>query len=159
MCLIIDANVVSEVLNPEPKEDYEPLWRALNEKQARLVYGGKLTEEYLRIRHIIGILRLLDQSGAARKVSDAKVNDLTKEVVREGLCISNDHHIIALARLAKVRLLCSKDTDLHTDFTNPRVLKPAGSVYTRKSHQHLIRVHCGQLSCRTKRRGRVRKKR
>ena len=79
MCLIIDANVVSEVLNPEAKGGLRAVVAMMNEKQARLVYGGKLTEEYLKVRHLIGILRRLDENGAARTVSDAKANDLQKK--------------------------------------------------------------------------------
>jgi hypothetical protein len=88
------------------------------------------------------ILTELDRRGSLRKVPDNDVDEMTKTVRDEGLCVSDDPHIIALARIARTRLLCSHDKDLHADFTNPKILKPAGSVYQKKSHQHLIRKHC-----------------
>ena len=158
MCLIIDANVIAIVLEPEPREDYLPVRKALDQKRAVMVYGGKLAEEYLAVRRIMGMLKEFDRKGIARKISDEKVNKATEQVKRDGYCISNDHHIIALSLVSNVRLLCSEDSDLNTDFTNPSVLKPAGSVYRRKSHAHLIRKYCCQPSKRLKKHDRSRKK-
>lgn len=56
---------------------------------------------------------------------------------------SDDPHILALALVSGVRLLCSRDTALHADFKNPRILRPAGSVYQNRRHRHLLRAHRG----------------
>ena len=142
MSLIIDANVISLVLHPEPEPDYRPIWTALGNNRAFLVHGGKLSEEYAKVAKISRLLMELDRKGSARKISDKDVDGMTAQVEKEQNCISNDEHIIALARVAKVRLLCSEDKELHADFTNPDILKPAGKVYRKKEHSHLIRKYC-----------------
>ena len=48
---------------------------------------------------------------------------------------SDDPHIIALAKVAEVRLLVSGDTNLHADFKKIT----GGNIYQTKAHQHLLR--------------------
>lgn len=146
MCLIIDANFVHHV-HPKPDANGTPIRQALLTGRARLVYGGKLSQEYrdgsVEFRHW---LVLLDQAGRARKVPDVDVNRVTEELVRDGTCVSDDPHIIALAQVSHVRLLCSSDAALHTDFTNHLLLSPRGRVYQRVEHEHLVEEHCGGVT-------------
>jgi len=142
VCLIIDANVASSVF-PTPSEDFLPVHRALVAGKARLVYGGKLTEEYAAMKSFRRVLLLLDRRGGARQVSDAAVNAEAERLRAQGLCRSDDQHIVALARIGGVRLLCSNDQDLSTDFKNVALIShPPGSVYRRAEHAHLLRKHC-----------------
>ena len=142
MCLIVDTNVAVQVFASIGPTDFTPVQRALSSGKAVGVYGGKLTDEYLAIKSLRSIIRELDRKGSLRKVSDSKVEDATETVQNEGQCHSDDPHIIALARVSGVRLLCSNDHDLHTDFTNPRLLRPPGNVYQEPRHRHLIQKHC-----------------
>ncbi|MCH8806305.1 MAG: hypothetical protein IH986_09485 [Planctomycetes bacterium] len=142
MCLIVDANVAVQVFASIVRTDFSPIQKALSNGQAVGVYGGKLKDEYSAIKSLRGIILELDRKGSLRKVSDAAVLEATKKVESEGRCRSDDSHIIALARVSEVRLLCSHDRDLHADFTNPRILCPPGSVYQNPSHRQLIRKHC-----------------
>jgi hypothetical protein len=144
MCLIVDANTISLVLAPEPVVDFLPIQRALFAKRANAVHGGKLTREYLKLKRLARILKELDRQGILRKVPDSEVDALTTVLCKERACVSDDEHIIALARVSGVRLLCSLDKSLHKDFTNPALLKPPGSVYQRKAHEHLIRRYCSK---------------
>ncbi len=145
MCLIIDANFISITLSPNPPDAAKPLHAALVGGRARGVYGGQLAQEYAALTKSIGLIAQLDRAGRLRKVSGKKVDEETRRVYAEGNCVSNDAHIIALARVADVRLLCSSDKKLHTDFKNPKLLKPAGRVYQNQSHAHLIQTHCKQF--------------
>jgi hypothetical protein len=143
MCLIVDANAAPLVFTPSPGDDFKPIWDALLARKAVAVYGGQLGREYSQLRRLLRILVELDRQGSLRKIPDEPVDQMTQAVCEEGLCVSNDTHIIALARVSETRLLCSHDQDLHADFTNPRILRPRGSVYQRREHRHLIRRHCG----------------
>jgi hypothetical protein len=119
---------------------------AIIEGYARIVYGGQLTREYERLMSFRRYLLRLDQQGRARQVPDAHVDAETARLVDAGVCVSDDPHIIALASVGQVRLLCSEDNDLQTDFTNAALLvKPKGNVYKRAEHAPLIRKHCGKL--------------
>jgi hypothetical protein len=141
MCLIVDANVATQVFTLTPSKAFAPVWTALWRKRAVAVHGGKLTQEYIRIVGIRRILKSLDQLGALRKVADRPVREQT--IRYQSMSIqSDDSHILGLASAAGIRLLCSHDKNLHTDFTNPKLLQPSGAVYQSASHRHLIVKHC-----------------
>ena len=64
------------------------------------------------------------------------VDDETETVTSCGHCVSDDQHIVALARIGKARLLCSNDDALTTDFRNPVLIsKPRGKVYKRRGRK------------------------
>lgn len=145
MCLIVDANVVHKVF-PSPENDFSFVHSAIIGGRARIVYGGKLTREYERLPAFRRYLLRLDQQGRARQVPSAEIEAETARLAKSGLCVSNDHHIIALAVVGRVRLLCSEDDDLETDFTNIALLRnPKGNVFKRAEHAHLIKKHCGKM--------------
>lgn len=141
MCLIIDANIASLVFAAEPHEDFRPIWDALQNGRAVAVHGGHLTAEYMKLGKIRRLLLELSRRGALRKVDDDPVNraadDFAEQVIR-----SDDPHILGLAQVSSVRLLCSHDQDLHADFTNPALLRPRGNVYQTSDHSPLIARHC-----------------
>lgn len=143
MCLIIDANVAAEVFRPDPSDEMGPVRTALRERKATAVYGGKLAEEYAKLHRLRSIILEYDRRGVLRIQDRTAVERETERVRETRLCTSDDEHIIGLARVANVRLLCSRDTDLHQDFKNPALLKPRGSIYQNASHADLIREHCG----------------
>ena len=147
MCLIIDANVAPRILLFADDPDFEPVHRRLfgsSGPSAKVVYGGKLTSELLKNHKIKSILRVLDGMGRARIVDEASVQKEVDSVLKTKLCRSDDEHIIGLARASGVRLLCSHDGDLLTDFGNKALIdKPRGKVYKNASHQHLLKVFCG----------------
>ena len=141
MCLIVDANVASLVFSPKPHDDFRPIWSALSKGRAVAVHGGHLTVEYGKLTKIRSLLVELGRRGALRKVEDGPVELATTGFTRMGIR-SDDPHILGLAKVSKVRLLCSHDNDLHTDFTNPTLLQPHGRVYQYRNHAHLIGLHC-----------------
>jgi len=142
VCLIIDANVVHRIF-PSPSEDHRPIRDALANRAATLVYGGELKREYSRINWFRPFLRRLDQTGAAKIVPDSEVDAKSEALQVAGGYLSDDPHILALALITKVRLLCSEDNNLTMDFTNRDIINtPRGNVYRRAKHAHLIRKHC-----------------
>jgi hypothetical protein len=142
MCLIIDANVIHKVF-PLPSADHQPVHDALANLKATMVYGGELRREYQKLLWFRPILRRLDQSGSAKVFPDKEVDAQTEETRNLGGYRSDDPHILALAIVTNVRLLCSEDQDLSTDFTNRAIIRdPRGSVYRRAAHVHLLRRHC-----------------
>lgn len=148
MCLIVDVNVAHKVLLADDDPDFHEVHRRLFSPKAnpvKIVYGGKLAEEYLKNNAIRGILAELNRAGRAILVSEELVQSEDASVIALNLCQSNDTHIIALARAGKVRLLCSDDKALCTDFTNKLLLdKPRGKVYGCPDHNHLLRTFCKQ---------------
>jgi len=148
MCLIVDANVVNRIFLVADDPDFKDLYTSLfatRKPMAKVIYGGKLIEEYYRSHHdVIKILLQLDQAGRATKVDDSLIDSEHKIIIKMKVCKSNDPHIIALARAGKVRLLCSDDKDLWADFKNKALLnKPRGKVYRNPTHNKLLNKFCG----------------
>lgn len=145
MCLIVDECVAKDVFAPRPTRanNFAPVHKALSSSRAVAVVGGRLWRKYQeRISSLIDVLAQYEKKGALRRIDDARIDALEREVVDEARLVSDDPHIIALARGTRVRLLCSTDADLHKDFTNRRILDPPGSVFQKPAHAHLIQKHC-----------------
>jgi hypothetical protein len=147
MCLIVDTNVAHKILlridDPDFKDVHARLF-AVKQPAAVLVYGGRLAREYAGNDRIRRVVLALERNGAAIRVSDNLVEGETAWAVASGLCRSDDPHIIGLARAANVRLLCSHDRELHTDFTNGALLgNPRGKVFQTRRHRPLLREFCG----------------
>ena len=141
MCLILDANVCTDVLKKNPNSPYQKLIRAVFDNQVLLIHGGQLTDEY-RQAGVLGIIATLAQSGRAIRVSDELIQAEIQRI--RGRCKSNDEHVIALARAdrKRARVLCSNDQDLRTDFKNKTLInKPRGAIYSPKNHVASLR-HC-----------------
>jgi len=159
MCVIVDADVSVRVLLEVDDPDYGLMRRALFGDaipRARIVYGGKLlTVEYKRSARILGAIAALDRAGRARRVPDELVNEIEAIVCAEGACVSQDTHVVALARASRARLLCTMDGALSTDFTNPAVVNaPRGKVYTRHAHLQLLSECCKRVFRQPRRRQR-----
>lgn len=146
MCLIIDTNVVSRVFFGASDPDFSSLHGCLfgnANPRVEIAYGGQLRREYLKNRKVATVLRVMDQAGRAAQYPDKAVDAETDTVENTGLCVSDDPHVIALAKVSGARVLCSHDKDLHTDFTNKALLdSPRGKVYQESSHDHLLKAAC-----------------
>jgi len=146
MCLIIDVNIAHKVLFCDDDPDFGEVNRRLFSPRTsnfKIVYGGKLLEEYMKSYSILRRIKLLDQAGKARAIDDKAVQIETKRVENLQLCKSDDPHIVALARCSNARVLCSHDRDLHTDFTNSDLIpQPRGKVFQTTKHLHLLKDPC-----------------
>lgn len=156
MCIIIDVHVFTtkpELLGNPVHVDAQPVLNWLS-GSGRLVYGGRLAEEYSRVGEIRRWLSEMVRAGKARQFSKDEV--VKKERDISGLCRSNDQHIIALAIVSGARILYSLDIKLGADFRNGELVKdPRGSCYTLAGHKHLLRH---SSSCGVKPRPRTRRK-
>lgn len=145
MCVIIDASVIGDLVKEPQCADLSPVidWLTSPKEHGCTVIGGLQKTE---LAESTGWRKLLVQLWRSGKVHEPPPDDVERElrVVNEmGLCVSNDAHVIALARASGARTLCADDRALETDFRNPKLLrKPRGFVYKRaRNHRHLL-CHC-----------------
>ena len=132
MCVILDANTFGKFRNPND-EDMASVWRWLNNRNGKIVYSNtkKFEDEWERG----GMSHLRDQmmrAGQLKLVSEG-VEEKADEL--KGEIMSNDEHIIALALIARIKVLISYregDRDLFDDFRDKNLV--GGKVYTRKAH-------------------------
>ena len=139
MCIIVDTNTFHKFKDPN-NEDMEPVWTWLEEGGGKIAYADteKLEEEWNRgsMRNLRNRLR---QRGKLKVVSPQDVQEKADEL--KGKIKSNDEQLIALALIAKVKVLVSYaeyesgqkgDSDLFDDFRDKNLV--GGRVYTRKAH-------------------------
>lgn len=140
MYLIIDANCACDAISAQPKPDFAPIMKAILSGKVRLVVGGtKLINEYMRLRDVFKLIRVLDQAGKAIVIEKSRVDRESIIIENSFELSSDDPHVIGLAIASGARLLCSRDKPLHHDFTNPKIVnKPRGKVYQNASHAHLL---------------------
>ena len=148
MCAIVDANVAGRFFSRPPDPEFLPLWKCIDDGKSILVVGGRLRDELEAIGRAAEQIRIWAQAGLVGLVSNEEVEAETASVAGTGLCVSDDKHIIALARASGARLLCSEDQLLHADFGNRELISsPRGAVYQNATHTHLLRHRQG---CRFK---------
>lgn len=140
MCVIIDANVAADAFRNPDGKDHKPVFTWIEKKNGCLVLGGKLSKELYKIKHVKRYVLELYRSGRARTYTNDDIEPDEKTIKPH--CVSNDAHVIALARISGARVLYSHDVKLGRDFRNPRLISgPRGGIYKRsvKSHIKLLK--------------------
>ncbi|WP_419166796.1 hypothetical protein [Candidatus Palauibacter sp.] len=106
MCAIIDLNVVGDVFKRNRSRAEEQFFDWLERPGARLVIGGKLWKEELRRNgNFAAWAQEGLRAGRVKEFPEDAVNEESDVVSAEGLCKSDDPHIIGLARVSRARLL------------------------------------------------------
>lgn len=147
MCAILDANTGSEVFGSSTSPAGLKFLQWVNKGQGRLVVGGKLLSELNKLSAFGQWAQTAALSGIMRTEKEEEVSEKTQGLEEQGVCRSDDPHVVALAQVSGARLLYSNDNDLHSDFTSKTLIDdPRGKVYsTNKSkeftdaHQRLLR--------------------
>ena len=139
MCAILDANVIHEVFGDNQSEAGEQFYKWLTDRNGRIVVCKKLLEEMcLASNNFTEWADEALRSGKMRR-EENQVRETVEFLRKSGECKSNDHHIIALARISGARVLYSRDRDLHQDFKNKQLInRPRGSIYSSPGHKHLL---------------------
>ena len=141
MCAIVDADVSHEVFGNDRPEAGERLFEWLDSEPFRLAVGGTLLAELNR-SPAREWMRQAILAGRVRQETTGTVDRREEELSREGRCLSNDIHVIALAQISGARLLYSNDKDLHVDFKNKRLIdEPRGKVYSTNEDKNFTNAH------------------
>lgn len=156
MCLILDANRFGDALSSPPKPDYRPIidWLTEHGRDGVVVFGGtKFLQEIARNDRARRWFVTLERSGRAKSFDRTAIDAEERQVRRRGLCVSDDEHLIALARVSGARVFCTEDAALFKDVRNRALLSaPRGRVYRTKGHVALLCHHarCQRPSRRTR---------
>ena len=134
MCIILDANLYGDFFNPCARNHAEmkPAYDWLHRKGGKIAYSSTPKFE----QEAKGVFRKnfaeLRRANKIKRFDEQKV--LAKQRELPSLQ-SDDPHIIALALVADVKLLISKDQRLHEDFKD--LCK--GKVYQQANHSRLLK--------------------
>lgn len=147
MCAIVDANVGHEVFGDTQSEAGRYFLDWLNRANGgRLAIGGKLREELCSNRNFLRWLSVAGRLGRTINVGDDRVDDETESLRTEGICRSNDEHVLALARLSGARLLFTNDQALQDDFRDREIVGGVrGRIYTTRERSDVRRSHIDLL--------------
>ena len=141
MCAIVDANVVGQVFGNHPSQGGRYFLDWLNTK-GKLSVGGELLRELSKDHNFVVWLRTALRLGRARKINDQDVDAEAKRLRGQQICRSNDHHVLALARVSGARLLFTNDLMLPDDFRDRQIVGGAkGRVYTTVLHRDVHPTH------------------
>jgi hypothetical protein len=138
MCVIIDANVAHTIRSAPPDPDAVPLVQRILARRVGVVSGGRNAEELYRAG-LGDFLITLARAGVLSTVGREELEVEERRLREEGRCQSDDHHVLALARLSGARLLYSRDQGLHSDFKNQQIIaNPRGKIYSSPKHVRLL---------------------
>lgn len=137
MCLVVDANQAGVFFGKPNSETAAPIWAWL-QRDGILVYGGKLAAELGKHGSARKLLLELSRAGKAILESQAGTEAAAQAIRKQGGCLSNDLHVLALAWVSGARVLFTEDKDLIRDFKNLAILKPKGRIYRSAAHHRLL---------------------
>lgn len=140
MCIIIDANMFSNFINPK-KEDMEPVRNWINKQNGKLVYSPaeKFESELKRHQKMNRQIREYSKRGKLTLINPEEVTSRMRKLEKERKLKSNDAHIIALAQVSGATLLASEDKKLQADFKNSEFI-PGGKIYRYEEHKKLLTI-------------------
>ena len=146
MCVIVDNDVRDEVFGGAGSEAGKYLFDWLTDGRGKLAVGGRLRRELSGSNSFVRWMKVAQLVGRVISVEDRQVDEESNRILEEGLCESNDPHVLALARVSRSRLLFTNDRRLQNDFGNPQIIRrPRGVVYTTRVDKKLTSVHVDLL--------------
>jgi hypothetical protein len=121
MCIVIDSDVFSPLVNPQASNhrEFQPVFEWIVSGRGKVVYGGtKYREEVSKHRDFRGFLVQMEHKGKTVNVNCADVDsvEIALSQAMQGPGFNdhhNDHHIVAIVVVSTCKLVCSNDTGLH----------------------------------------------
>jgi len=140
MCVILDASARDDAFGNRRTRAGEQFFRWLERPRARLVLGGKLTEELASSDSFAKWAETAIADGRIRSFNPTEVGAEAESLAANWHGSSNDQHVIALARVSRARILYAIDGDLCEDFKDSRLVStPRGRVYPTGDSQNAAR--------------------
>lgn len=114
----------------------------LENGKGKLAIGGRLRYELGQSERFQVLLDLLLQAGSAVDIPDREVDTATETLQSQGICKSDDEHVLALAKVSGARLLFTNDRELQKDFKNREIIDGVqGRVFTTLRKPSVTRTH------------------
>lgn len=139
MCIILDANLFSEYCSDRCK--IRPVREWVEGRKGKIVYSPttKIKKEWYDYGPMKKKMIAYWRGGMLDQVDRMKVCDLTKELEKSGILVSDDPHIVALAKVSGATLLVTEDTKLIKDFKSQirkgKIFKPGTPASTIQRHR------------------------
>ena len=149
MCVIVDNNV-RDLFLTSSKQNNDSAWnlrKYIENGQIKLVVGGELKSELCENYIFKEWLNEQIKSGSARECPKEDVLEAEKRLTKENY-LSNDKHVLALAKVSGAGLLFSHDDNLIRDYKNQnlgsvfKALPPPHNEFTERKRKQLDKARC-----------------
>ena len=145
-CAILDANCLGEVFGREESEAGREFRRWVSEGNGRLVSGGKLHRELRGSTAFKKWAEYAVRSPQLRVYRDRVLDPDVAELEHRADILSNDRHVLSLARVSGARLLYTRDKALRREFADPSIVsRPVGQLYNQGDKDRLTDRHRKRL--------------
>ena len=156
MCAILDNSVRDEVFGNAPTDRGRLFYEWINRGQGRLAIGGtKLREELGGSTQQPGSVNFrrwlptaIIRGFVIQPDDDEIVDEAARNLETQGICLSNDSHVLALAQDTGARLLYSNDEALRRDFTNRDIIGGVrGRIYPTTRYREFLNDRRNRRLC------------
>ena len=163
MCIVIDTNAISSLLNPNASDhqEFQPILAWIDTHTAKIVYGGKKYKRELgKMPKYYAILVEMRRAGKVHEADDVSVDRVEQEINQTTPAHRNfnDQAIVAIVIVSHCRLICSKDRSSFPFLTSPTLYRPRhikcpkiyrGSRNADLLYRRDILGHCGPCCIHT----------
>lgn len=156
MCAILDNSTRDEVFGNAPTDRGRLFYEWINQGQGRLAIGGtKLREELGGSTQQPGSVNFrrwlptaIRQGFVIQPDDDEAVDAVADALEAQGVCLSDDPHVLALAQDTGARLLYSNDGDLQDDFRNRAIIGGVrGKIYPNTGYRDFLNDRRNRRLC------------
>ena len=156
MCAILDNSTRDEVFGNLPTDRGRFFFDWINQGQGRLAIGGtKLRTELGGSTQQPGSVNFRRWLPTAIRLGfviqpddDDMVDAAADNLEAQGICLSDDPHVLALAQDTGARLLYSNDEALRQDFTNRAIIGGVrGKVYPNTDYREFLNDRRNRRLC------------
>ena len=156
MCAILDNSTRDEVFGNAPTDRGRLFFDWINQGKGRLAIGGtKLRAELSGSTQQPGSVNFRRWLPTAIRLGfvtqpddDSVVDAVADNLEAEGICLSDDPHVLALAQDTGARLLYSNDEALRQDFTNRAIIGGVrGKIYPNTNYGEFLNDRRNRRLC------------
>lgn len=156
MCAILDNSARDEVFGNTPTTRGRLFFDWINQGQGRLSIGGtKLRAELGGSTQQPGSINFrrwlptaIRRGLIIQPDDDNTVDAAADDLKVQGICLSDDPHVLALAQDTGARLLYSNDGDLQEDFRNRDIIKGVrGKIYPNTDYREFLNDRRNRRLC------------
>lgn len=154
MCIVIDANRIPSVLNPDASDhtEFKPILDWIDKRNARIVYGGtKYKAELRRMPKYFRVLLQRKKAGQVCEADDVSVDKVERQIKGKTRHTRfNDQAIVAIVIVSNCRFVCSSDKASHPFFKDKSLYPPhcrRPIIYSTRRHKALLNKRHGVDKC------------
>ena len=156
VCAILDNSTRDEVFGNTPTDRGQVFYEWINQGYGRLVIGGTQLRDELGGNNeqpgSVNFRRWLPTAIRLGRVAqpndDTVVDAAAKALKTQGICQSNDPHVLALAQHTGAQLLYTNDQALQRDFGNRAIIGGiGGKVYPNTDYREFLNNRRNRRLC------------